>query len=353
MGRIQFEEISVHADNVIKEIVSIKNIAEKDGTYYFLTVNGTNEILSKSNSFGSDDTVIDITFVGGAYSDLVVRQWGTNIYSGMIGKDPVGPNPSYLPRHESNDSGDTWDEDIESGLLGAGAISNMVDITEIGGVGYWVYSLDFTGGLWKVSIRKFDGTKIDGSALKDPNSVFAGFRNNDGNYEYMEFGADDKFYKVIFDGATFERIEIIDELTPPDVWDASRQLYWDIRGKSIILTGNQMFQKINGKWTLISVASEQNVVGVIWKKNASDEYTFDYIIWNNHLYYVNPGGSLFRIQELSVDARVGYDDWFSSGSAIYQKFEDLTFDGSNIKLPESQLKSSTLSLISPSQQFSQ
>ena len=317
--RYQFEEISVHADNVIKEIVSMKNIAEKNGTYYFLTVNGSNEILSKSSSFGSDDTIIDTTFVGGAYSDLVVRQWGTNIYSGMIGLDPVGPNPSYLPRHESNNSGDTWAEDIESGLLGAGAVSNMVDITEIGGVGYWVYSLDFTGGLWKVSIRKFDGTKVDGSALKDPNSVFAGFRNADGNYQYLEFGADDKWYDVVFNGTTYTRTELTDpDLTPPDTWDNSRQLYWDTRDRHIILTGNQMYQKLNGVWTLTSVASEQDVVGVIWKKNGSDEYTFDYIIWNDGLYYVTVKGYLVKLQTLAVDARVGYDNWFSTGSAIWQ-----------------------------------
>ena len=356
MGRIQFEEITVHANNNIDEITGIKNIAEHTNIYYYIAQEGGSgiPIMKASSSFGSDDVNKDEqSGTPHIFSNYVTRQFGTNIYGLQLSAANLGDAP-LIVKYKSTDSGSNFNHNIT-----AGAASNdeiiAVDATELGGVGWWIIVFFDNGpGTSTIKAYNYDGSSIIvGNLIKNKNASYAGGLNSDGDYEYLEFGSDDKFYQVIFDGSTFSRTEIIDELVAPDTWDLSRQLYWDIRGKSIILTGNQMFQKINGKWTLISVASEQNVIGVIWKKDVSDEYDFDYIIWNNHLYYINPGGSLFRIQELSVDARVGYDDWFSSGSGIYQKFEDLTFDGSNIKLPEAQLQSSTLSLISPSQQFSQ
>ena len=86
---------------------------------------------------------------------------------------------------------------------------------------------------------------VDGNVVKNSNSIYPGYLNDDGDYEYMEFGDDDKFYRVVFDGTTFERTELTDsDLTPPDTWDITRQLYWDVRNRHIILTGNQMYQKL-------------------------------------------------------------------------------------------------------------
>ena len=360
LGRIQFKEITVHASNTIKNIIDIKNIAvDSNGKHFFLLLSGTNQFLMSSDDFEANDTLVISAGVSGIGSvSKVIRQSGNNI-NGLMANIVAGTG-AFLFRFVSSNDGIDWitnNAGFPTGDLDVNDEIEGFDIIIIDSVIWFLFTFydDSTGTIktyaWeKTGVQSF----VTGHSIKTLHSVYIGFENDAGNYEYMEFGSDDKFYKVIFDGTSFTKTELTDaDLAIPDTWDITRQLYWDIRGKSIILTGNQMFQKINGKWTLISVATEQSVVGVIWKKDASDNYDFDYVIWNNHLYYINPGGSLFRIQELSVDARVGYDDWFSSGSGIYQKFEDLTFDGSNIKLPESQLKSSTLSLISPSQQFSQ
>lgn len=276
--------------------------------------------MKASSSFSSDDVNKDSQ--GGQavfFSNFVTRQFGVNIYGLQLSAANVGDIPSVV-KFKSTDSGANFAHDTSA--LGATDDTFIaIDVTEISGTAWWVVVfVDDSAGTFTVQAINFDDSSIiTGNTIKNANAAYAGGLNSDGDYEYLEFGTDDKFYKVIFEGTGFTRTEITDELVAPDTWDLSRQLYWDFRDRHIILTGNQMFRKLGGVWTLTSVAVEQDVVSVIWKKDNSDDYTFDYVIWNDELYFFNPKGSIIRIQTLVVDARVGYDDWFSTGSTIHQR----------------------------------
>lgn len=319
--RWQFEEISVHAGNLIDTVGQIKNIADNnDNTNYLFLANQAGDlVVNRSTSFDADDSS-EIFVLGRASvtATKMIRRWGNDFIAAQLENTVGGPD---LFRFSSNDDGDTWSVlRLDISIDGAD-VAILVDTIRVGATNYYLYSLnDDSAGTIKVFSVTFAGVSVTGNDIKDENSVFPGFINGDGDYQYMEFGSDDKWYDVVFDGTSFTRIELTDaDLTPPNVWDTSRQLYWDIRDRHIILTGNQMYQKLKGIWTLTSVAAEQDVVGVIWRKNDLDEYTFDYVTWNDQLYYFTPPGNIIKIQPLSVDARVGHDDWFSTGSAIHQR----------------------------------
>ncbi len=327
--RWQFGEISVHADNEIDTIFNLKNIAKLDGYYYYIILNeqtppNQTPEMHKSNDFSAADThLVSGGALSGSHTNKVVRQFDTNIYGFLIKNRTTEIRFNQM---WSFDSGDNWSSPQWS-VGGTNPDGRVLDVFDIGGEPHFIYTFEDNGVFTVNATTRFIGPGIPtirtGNTIANINAAFAGFVNGDGDYEYLEYGADSKFYRVTFNGTTFTREEeIIDELTPPDTWNIDRQLYWDVRDRHIILTGNQMYQKLKGVWTLTTVAVEQDVVAVIWKKDSSDEYTFDYVIWNDQLYYFLPQGSIIRLQTLSVDARVGYDDWFSTGSAIHQRFND-------------------------------
>lgn len=304
----------------------MKNIAMNvaEDTHYFIKYTASDFWVMSSDDFTTDDS-IEFGNVGLASepTNVIIRRFGNNIVGLITDTIVISGAALYMPKSindgvdwtHNSDPFPTGDNDPNDTIIG-------VDIFIKGGTIWYIVTLtdDSAGHTKAYAYEDNTPATIVGNQIKNINAVFQGSVNDDGDYHYMEFGSDDKFYDVTFDGTAFTRTELTDsDLTVPDTWDISRQLYWDKGNRHIILTGNQMYQKLNNVWTLTSVAAEQDVIGVIWKKNGSDEYTFDYVNWNDQLYYFTPKGSIIRIQTLTIDARVGYNDWFSTGSAIHQR----------------------------------
>ena len=316
----QFAAITVHADNQIKEIVGIKNIAEDPNTpnkYYYGMVSATTIDTYSSSSFSSDDTLEKtVGSLNSRSSHQITRELGGNIYSFYTGDDTFNFN-KYV---HNNDGG--WGSGQSLLTADPNDRGEPVDIFLLGAVLWTVFVYyDDSAGTYTLVFSLGAGLDYTGSTYTSFHHCFGGCINADGDYEFVDY-VGGKFYYNTFDGtANSTQGSEITEITGITNFDLNNQLYWHKGEMRFLMSRDALFVYNNksSTWTSKTVDDPTDTNGVIWGRNADNEYIVLYLFWNDQIWKMFKNGGIASIQTLeSIDAYTGHDDWFSTGSAIYQ-----------------------------------
>jgi len=325
----QFEEIDVHADNGIKSLISINNIAKYGSKHYFVAMDGTTAHIYSSSDFESaavsEDSrnAIGFTFISG-----VCRVYDDRIMGLVIGVDST---PTYLAIYFiSEDGGNTW----SNGLSAGGAdILWACDMWYQEGE-YWVLiqTLFSATSRYRLYAQIHDtaGEKTVNTGGDTLYELFYGGYFDYVNSRYvvlMNEGSDVfKTYYLDFAGGFpyWHLIDTITDFIEPANYDFKTQFYYEDSFKKLCMMKDYLYYYTNGKWSSLS-STNVDVIGIIWDMNSDGEYFFNWFFWNDQLWKIFKNGGIMSIQKLDeINAYCGHGDFFSTGSAIYQKeFADL------------------------------
>jgi len=330
----QGESITVHASNYIDTIKGIRNICKYGDTNYFLEWieqygGAPADWYACSIQSSADFSIASVhkdwmSGIRRKFDNLISRSFSNNLHFCIAYRLLDGPDDFCHLRTYSTD--DNFATNTEHGIVLGPYLDQavVVDIIYQNSIYWYIYvHYDQSAGTYILKISNADASTVyTGSTYTGSlHHCFGGGINADGDYEYVDY-VGGKYYYNTFDG-TANPTQGAEETAFTGItnFNTENQIYWIKGNMKFLMSRDALFiyDHVSSTWTKKTVVAPTDVNGVIWGKNADDELIVKYIFWDDQLWKMFRLGGIASMQTISgIDAYVGNEDWFSTGSAIYQ-----------------------------------